>query len=291
MALTPEIIKANEALSGLSEEQLSAIAALSLNEEAAATAAKVEKIHENYGKALLGASGVEKIEGEKAGEYLKRVMAGYKAQPPEPPADTTGGESDEALAQQLKDAKSQLAQLQAQHDADKAAWGEEKEGLNSKITGIRVDAEFDKAASALKFKSAYPESIQQVLLKNAREGILAQHTAEWVDDVMVFRDSKGEVLRNKNNALHPYTAQELLSEQLKEVLDQGRRAAGAGTAAPGRKSQGEVVDIAGAKSQIEADAAITKYLMQRGETRGSASFAEKQSKLREDNGVAKLPLR
>ena len=110
---------------------------------------------------------------------------------------------------------------------------------------------------------------------------------------MVFRDAKGEILRNKSNSLNPYTAKELISEQLKEVIDLGQNKKGAGTDNPPKRGNDtvEIVDIAGAKTQVEADEIITKYLMQVGETRGSGSFADRQKKLRSENGVDKLPIR
>ena len=160
-----------------------------------------------------------------------------------------------------------------------------------------ITAQFEKAVSGLKFKAGYPEGVQRTLLKSTKDGILNQYKPDWVEvdgqKVMVFRDAKGEILRNKNNALNPYTAQELISEQLKEVLDLGKKTTGAGTEEPGKGGVDtiEIVDIAGAKTQVQADEIIVKYLMQNGETRGSASFAEKQKKLREENGVNKLPIR
>ena len=135
------------------------------------------------------------------------------------------------------------------------------------------------------------------MISSAKSAILGTYKPDWVEadgqKIMVFRDAKGEIARNKANSLNPYTAQELINEQLKEVLDPGKKTTGTGTGDPGKNPQGviEVVDIAGAKTQVQADEIIVKYLMQQGETRGSASFAEKQRKLREDNGVNKLPLR
>lgn len=313
MALTPEVIKANESLAGLSDDQIAAISTLSVNDENTVISAKVGEIHGAYDRDVLEISGVAKNQGEKTYDYVKRVMGdyktqiagsvnmqteieGYKTKITDLEAKIADGKGNEVLTQQLNDAKSQLTQLQTQYDTDKQSWEKEKGEFNSKITGIQVDAEFGKATSALKFKAGYPEGVQQTLLKSAKDGILGKFKPDWVETdgkkVMVFRDDKGEIARNKNNSLHPYTAEELIKDQLKDVIEVGKKTSGAGTEEPGKgKSQVEIVDIAGAKNQVEADDIITKYLMQNGETRGSASFAEKQRKLREDNGVDKLPIR
>lgn len=313
MALTPEVIKANESLAGLSDDQIAAISTLSVNDENTVISAKVGEIHGQYDKDVEEITGVKRQDGVKTYDFVKQTLTdyktrisgsanpqteieGYKTKITDLEAKIADGKGNEVLTQQLNDVKSQLTQLQGQYDTDKQAWEKEKEEFNKEITGIQVKTEFGKATSSLRFKAGYPDNIQQTLLKTAEDSILAQYTPDWVETdgkkVMVFRDSKGEILRNKNNSLHPYTAQELVTEQLKDVLDQGRKTSGAGTDDPGKgPDKIEIVDIAGAKNQVEADDIITKYLMQNGETRGSASFAEKQKKLREDNGVNKLPIR
>jgi len=313
MALTPEVIKANESLSELTDDQVAAISTLSVNDENTVIGAKVGELHGAYDRDIKEISGVEKNQGEKSYDYAKRVLGDFKTQiagSADLQTKITGyeteistlkqqigdGKGNEVVAQQLKDAQGKLTQLQTQYDTDKSNWEKEKGEFNSKITGIQVNSEFGKATSALKFKAGYPEGVQQTLLKSAKDGILDQYKPDWVEadgkKVMVFRDDKGEILRNKNNALNPYTAQELITEQLKDVLDPGKKATGTGSSNPDDgKDTIEIVDIAGAKNQVEADDIITKYLMQQGETRGSQSFADKQKKLRADNGVDKLPIR
>lgn len=313
MALTPEVIKANESLSDLTEDQVAAISTLSVNDENTVISAKIGEIHGQYDKDVEEITGMKRPDGTKTYDFVKQTLTDYKtkvAGSADLQTKITGyeteistlkqqiadGKGNEVVAQQLKDAQGKLTQLQTQYDTDKQTWEKEKGEFASKITGIQVNSEFGKATSALKFKAGYPEGVQQTLLKSAKDGILNQYKPDWVEadgkKVMVFRDDKGEILRNKNNALNPYTAQELITEQLKDVLDQGKKTTGTGTGDPGKGGDKiEIVDIAGAKNQVEADDIITKYLMQQGETRGSQSFADKQKKLRADNGVDKLPIR
>lgn len=314
MALTPDVIKANAELATLSDAQLTAIATLSVNDENQVINNKIGELHGRYDQDVKEVSGVDKNQGEKSYDYMKRVLGDFKSKiggATELQTKITGyeteianlkkqiseGKGDEVIRQQLKDAQTELATLKTQYETDKQTWGTKEKEFSQQITGIQVDTQFDKAVAGLKFKAGYPEGVQRTLLKSTKDGILNQYKPDWVEvdgqKVMVFRDSKGEILRNKNNALNPYTAQELISEQLKEVLDLGKKTTGAGTEEPGKNPQEtiEIVDIAGAKTQVQADEIIVKYLMQNGETRGSASFAEKQRKLREDNGVNKLPLR
>lgn len=314
MALTPEVIKANADLATLSEAQLTAIATLSVNDENQVINNKIGELHGRYDQDVKEVTGIEKAQGEKTYDYVKRVLGDFKSkiggsaklqtkvtqyetEIQTLKAQIADGKGNEAMKQQLTDAQSQLAALKTQYETDKQAWGNKEKEFSQQITGIQVDTQFEKAVAGLKFKAGYPESVQKTLLSSAKSAILGTYKPDWVEadgkKIMVFRDAKGEILRNKSNGLNPYTAQELISEQLKEVLDPGKKTTGTGTEEPGKGGVDtiEIVDIAGAKTQVQADEIIVKYLMQNGETRGSASFAEKQKKLREENGVNKLPIR
>lgn len=314
MALTPEVIKANAELATLSESQLAAIATLSVNDENHVINTKIGELHGRYDEDVKAVTGIEKNQGEKSYDYVKRVLGDFKSriggatelqnkiteyetEIANLKRQISEGKGDEVIRQQLKDAQTELATLKTQYDTDKQAWGNKEKEFSQQITSIQVDTQFEKAVAGLKFKAGYPEGVQKTLIKSTKDAILSQYKPDWVEadgkKIMVFRDAKGEILRNKSNGLNPYTAQELISDQLKEVLDAGQKKAGAVTEDPGKGGTDtiEIVDIAGAKTQVQADEIIVKYLMQNGETRGSASFAEKQRKLREDNGVNKLPLR
>ena len=314
MALTPEVIKANESLATLTDAQLAAISTLSVNDEQTVLNTKIGELHGRYDQDVKEVTGIEKAQGEKTYDYVKRVLGDFKAKVGGSTelqtkvsqyeteiqtlkAQIADGKGNEAMKQQLTDAQSQLAALKTQYETDKQTWGTKEKEFSQQITSIQVDSQFEKAVSGLKFKAGYPEGVQKTLIKSTKDSILSQYKPDWVEadgkKIMVFRDAKGEILRNKANGLNPYTAQELIQDQLKEVLDAGRKKAGTGTEDPGKGGTDtiEIVDIAGAKTQVQADEIIVKYLMQNGETRGSASFAEKQKKLREENGVSKLPIR
>lgn len=313
MALIPEIIKANASLASLTDDQITAITTLSANDEATVIGAKVGEIHGAYDKDMKELTGLEKNQNEKSYDFIKRVVGEYKTKSENSSTSQveidkykgeiaalkkqiTDGSGDAVTKQQLKDAQDNLVALQTKYDTDKAAWDNEKLESSTKITNILVGSKFDKAVAGLKFKPGYSDSIQAVLLKSAKDTIMNTYKPDWIESegkkVMVFRDKAGEIYRNKNNALNPYTVAELISEQLKDVIDTGKQASGAGTKPYKANAQNvEVVDISSAKSQIEADEVIVKYLMQMGITRGSREFAEKQMKLRTDNNVSKLPMR
>lgn len=313
MALTPDVIKANQTLATLTDEQLTTIATLSANDEATVINAKIGEHHGLIEKDVEEASGVKKNNGEKSYDYVKRVITDFKTKTTTP-ADLQNkistqeakiadlekkiaeGKGNEAVAQKLKDAEDKLSALQNQYETDKTNWSTEKTNFDAKLSGFKVASAFKEAISAIKFKAGYPDSVQKTLIKSAQDSILGQYKADFVeagdDTILVFRDQKGEILRNKSNGLNPYTAAELVAEQLKDVLDAGQKKTGTGSEPP--SSGKEVisnVDIAVAKTQIEADELIVKHLLQKGLVRGSAAFAEEQKKIREENKIAALPIR
>lgn len=313
MALTPDVLKSNEVLSTLSEDQLSAITSLSVNDEKSIISTKIGEHHGLIERDVKEVSGIEKNQGEKSYEYMKRVLKSYKessgnsselqtkisdqeAKIQQLEKSISDGSTDTVTIQKLKDAEGKLSQLQNQYDTDKNTWETEKNSFTEKITGIQVNSEFNKATAGLKFKAGYPESVQKTLLNSTKDSILSKYKPDWVEadgsKVMVFRDDKGEIVRNRANGLNPYTASELIMDSLKEVVDSGKNTTGAGTGNTS-KSDDSVgsADISGAKTQVEADQLIVKHLLQIGETRGSASFAEKQRKIRDQNNISKLPIR
>lgn len=312
MPLTPELIKANESLAGLSDDQITAISTLSANEEATVISSKIGEHHGKIEADVKAVSGIDKNEGEKSYDYVKRALSTYKekagsttqlqsqidaqkATITDLEAKILDGKGNEAVAQKLRDAESKLGALQSQYETDKSTWEKEKSSFTEKITGVQVNAEIAKATAGLKFKAAFPESVQKTLLKSAKETILGQYKPDWIEEgdakVMVFRDAKGDIIRNKANQMEPYTAQELIAEQLADTLDQGKKQNGAGTGGESGGGGVESADISAAKTQVEADTLISKHLMQKGLVRGTKSFADEQKKIRDENNVSKLPIK
>ena len=310
MALTKEIIKSDKVLDSLTDEQINAITTLSTNDESIVINTKIGEQHGRLEQDILEVSGIEKQEGEKDHKYLKRVLGSLKEKETSYnelqnqfnaqkskietlESKIAEGKGNEQLVQKLQDAEGKLTALQTQYDQDKQVWKDKETENNNKL----IDSEFNRQASKLKFKSDYPESVQKILINSAKSNILKNNKPDWIetgsDKDLVFRDEKGEIVRNKSNKFNPYTVEDLLVENLKDVLDFGQKKKGAGTENPGSSKTDEIqiTDISIAKSQMEADKLIVKHLMQLGEIRGTSSFADKQKKIREENNVHKLPLR
>jgi len=313
MALNAESLKANTELATLTPEQVTAIETLSKNDENVVIGQKIGELHGAYDADVLAVTGIQKNQGEKSYDFVKRVLGDFKGKA-ESANTLTGqittlqgeiesyktqiaaGKGNEVIAQQLKDAQKLSSELQTKYDTDKASWDTEKGTYTTEINTVKLSNELEKATAKLKFQKQYPESVQQTLLDAAINTLKSTTKQEWTEvkgkKVLVFRDKDGNIMNNPENKLNPYTATELLTKQLKDVLDMGKQGKGTGTDNPdGGEQTVELVDIATAKSQVAADDIITKHLLAKGLLRGTAEFSEQQAKIRKENEVDKLPLR
>lgn len=314
--LTIEMLRQSSTLTGLTDDQLNAIAEMSRNDENTVIGTKIGALHGQYDADILGITGIKKKDGEKSYDYAKRVLGEYKtkaestktiqtqltaaqAQVAELQSKLEKGAGDETLKQQLKDAKAQVTQLQTQLQTKETEFNTKKAEFDKTIKDTHVDYAFQAATAGLKFKSGITEPIQKTLLNAAKAEVLAKGTPDFIEDSqggkkLVIRGADGNILNNPKNNLNPYTMQELVMEtSLKDVIDTGRQQTGGGTGGFGSGSGGTggTLDLSGIKSQVEADKAIEAHLLANGLTRDSQEFADQSMQLRTENNVASLPIR
>lgn len=314
--LTIEMLRQSSALTGLTDDQLNAIAEMSRNDENTVIGTKIGALHGQYDADILGITGIKKKDGEKSYDYAKRVLGEYKtkaesaktikteltaaqAQVADLQAKLEKGAGDETLRQQLKDAKAQVTQLQTQLQTKETEFNTKKAEFDKTIKDTHVDYAFQAATAGLKFKSGITEPIQKTLLNAAKAEVLAKGTPDFIEDgqggkKLVIRGADGNILNNPKNNLNPYTMQELVMEtSLKDVIDTGRQQTGGGTGGFGSGSGGTggTLDLSGIKTQLEADKAIEAHLLANGLTRDSQEFADQSMQLRTENNVASLPIR
>lgn len=314
--LTIEMLRQSSALTGLTDDQLNAIAEMSRNDENTVIGTKIGALHGQYDTDILDITGIKKKDGEKSYDYAKRVLGEYKtkaesaktiqtqltaaqAQVAELQSKLEKGAGDETLRQQLKDAKAQVTQLQTQLQTKETEFNTKKAEFDKTIKDTHVDYAFQAATAGLKFKSGITEPIQKTLLNAAKAEVLAKGTPDFIEDgqggkKLVIRGTDGNILNNPKNNLNPYTMQELVMEtSLKDVIDTGRQQIGGGTGGFGSGSGGTggTLDLSGIKSQVEADKAIEAHLLANGLTRDSQEFADQSMQLRTENNVASLPIR
>lgn len=313
--ITIEMLNQSESLKGLTDAQKLAITTLSSNDEATVIGTKIGALHGQYDADILSISGISKADGEKTYDYLKRVLGDYKTKldgtktlsaqleaqkkkVTELEAKLAAGGSDEAVKQQLKDARHQVTQLQTQLTAKTGELDKAKKDYEQKEKDLQVGFAFTNATAGIKFKADVSEPVKKILLAAAKDEILAKGTPDFIDDgnggkKLVLRDAAGNTLNNSKNNLNPYTIEELVMEtSLKDVIDTGKQQPGGGTK-PNPSSGHRTVnlDLSTAKTQQEADVQIENYLLSTGLTRDNVEFGNKALEIRNENNVSDLPIR
>ena len=313
--ITIEMLNQSESLKGLTDAQKLAITTLSSNDEATVIGTKIGALHGQYDADILSISGISKADGEKTYDYLKRVLGDYKTKldgtktlsaqleaqkkkVTELEAKLAAGGSDEAVKQQLKDARHQVTQLQTQLTAKTEELDNAKKDYEKKEKDLQVGFAFTNATAGIKFKADVSEPVKNILLAAAKDEILAKGTPDFVDDgnggkKLVLRDAAGNTLNNPKNNLNPYTIEELVMEtSLKDVIDTGKQQPGGGTKPnPSSDHRTFNLDLSTAKTQQEADIQIENYLLSTGLTRDNVEFGNKALESRNENNVSNLPIR
>ncbi len=314
--LTREILVANAALSGLSDEQITAITTLSQNDENSVIAKKTSEIYGALDEDILAASGIAKNSTEKTYDFAKRIIGEFKTKAEsanglQSQIDTLTkekarlekviayGSADAETVKALKQAKADLANVTTQYTELNTKFEQMKTEHEKEMFGVKIDNELQIAAAGLTFKTGLPESVTKVILTQATEKVKGMNPG-YIDDgnggkVLAFKDASGAIMRNPNNQLNPFTPAELLTKELETmgVLEQQRQQPGGGTNTPagGAGGGGITLDVSGAKTQSEAYELITKQLMAQGKTVGSKEFDEDMRKVWQENSINKLPER
>lgn len=314
MALTMDMIRSNERLSALTDEQIAVITEMSRNDESSVIGQKTGEIYGGLDADILSVSGIAKNGTEKTYDYAKRVIgeikgtaAKYDEAAREIKALTdekarlekviADGGADAETKRQLTQAQTDLASVTKSFTDLKAQFDAQKDAHVKELFDIKLDGEFAKATSGLKFKSDIPQSVTDVILSQAVSKVKGMFP-EFIDDgkggkVLAFKDGEnGAIMRNPERNLNPYTASELVEKELKTmgVLDSGRKKTGAGTEPPAGRNSG-VIDITGARTQDEAYEAIASSLMAQGMTIGSNEFDAAMSKAWVENNIKSLPVK
>ena len=316
MALTNELLKGNAATAGLSDEQISAIVELSKNDETTVIGQKTGEIYGGLDADILAASGIAKNGTEKTYDYAKRVIGEIKAQAgnatelqnqvselTKEKARLEGviakGGADAETKRALEQAKADLANVTSEYATLKTKYDTAQTEHEKALFGMKIDGEFAKATSGLKFKADLPQSVVSVLTEQAVAKVKGMNP-EYIDDgnggkVLAFMEN-GTPRRNPENNLRPFTAAELVAKELSTmgVLETGRIQTGAGSQG-GKTIQvsGGTVDISGARTQDEAHEIIAKQLMAQGKINGTKEFDDAMAQAwKENRDVLKaLPIR
>jgi len=313
--ITSEMLAADAALQGLTDEQRSAIVLMSKNDEEVVIGNRFREVYNQLDATIARETGIARNGDEKTYLYLERAakLLAAKANSVDvlnakvndltkerdrlQKALEEGG--DDATKKQLAQATKDLDAVRKQYDTLKADFDQQKAQHAQELLGVRIDNELAGATAGLKFKAEFPQAATDTLLSQALAKVKGM-SPEFIDDGkggkrLVFKGTDGEIVRNPENHLEPFTAAELVQRELRQmgILDEGRRMSGTGTQTPARQQQqqaGAPVDVSMARTQNEAQEIIAKQLMGRGLINGSKEFQEALTQAWKDNNISSLPI-
>lgn len=304
MAITADLIKQQESLKDLTADQIKAIETLSKNDEDAVIHSKRGEFYNQFDKEIHESSGFPKEGHERASDYAKRVLAAQKSQIEELSTYKTKvgtleekiktleeGKVDAATTKKIKDLTDELASLKETHQKqiqEKDTLLTEKEKA---LISEKEETEFAAALMGVNFKKdETATSLKDLAIKNAKDQLRAEATLDIVDGKQVWRDKKGEIIRNPKNGNEPATTADLLLPKLTPIVDQGRKVAGNGGSAPqGGGSGGEGFHPT-AKTKTEFYTQADDYLVKMGFDRTTPEFAVKRTELSKEFNAQELPV-
>lgn len=296
--LTKETLIANEALQGLSEEQIGAITTLSQNDENAVIGAKFGEVYRQMDSTIENATGIKRIGDEKTYVYLERASKEFASKFAD--YDTIKSENetlkaqvakggDEALKGQLDAALKELASTKEQFNTLKGEYDTEKANHSKALNDYKIDSEIARAKEGIKFKGGINDALLNTAIANAVATIKTYNPSfeeRGGVETLVFHDANGAPMNNAENKLNPYTTRELLTKEFEKlgILDI-KPAKGAGGAEPQPKPTSMT-----ATTKVEADDLVAKMLAERGIPRTDLRWMEERNKIFAQYGFDKLPL-
>jgi len=290
----------------LSEEQATKLETIFNN----ALGQRIGEIHGQYDADILAVTGRQKPSGVKTYEHMKSILTEFKnntsgeelksqlealkAEKQTLEEKLKSGEGSEVWTAKIQEKDNMINQLKTGFEAEKNEWQKQLAEKDQRMTANQENQEFDKAFSGLKRKdySVISESLQQAAFKQEVADLKAETTRVFENGKMIFKDKDGKTLLNKKNNLEPYTATELLAERkaIKDILDEGKHAAGAGTGAQGVNNKVSI-SIGAAKTRVEGTEAIRTALFAEGLTVNDPEFQKRFDTAYKENEISKLPLK
>ena len=308
--ITADILKANEQLAKLTDEQIASIVTLSTNDVNAEIGKKIGELYRQLDTTIDTSTGIARNGDEKTYNYLERAIKELKGGMPNVDemkgkiktlteektrleALISEGSKDTETAKLLNQAKAELKSTKDLYLGLQTKFDEQAKTHKSELFGLRVENELTNALNGLKFKAEIPANVTKTFV-NAAISKVKGLNPDYVDDVnggkrLVFRDANGVAISNPTN-LAPYTAAELLGNELKDIIAI-KGAKGTGTQVDGGGGNNDTVTIGNARTQQEAMTIISKSLCAQGLTAGSKEYQTKLDAAWAENKVKSLPVK
>lgn len=237
---------------------------------------KISELHTRYDEDIFAVTGLRKNANEKTYDFTKRVLAEFKTKAEkasvlETEMDSlkkqiTDGTADKKTLQDLEAVQKAYKELEDKHTKEVGS-------LKSEHEKFKIQSEIRAALTGMAFKKNIPEAALRALTEQTIGELTNQ--ASYADGKLVFMEN-GVPKRNPHNALNPYTANEILKERFKDIIETGNPVKGPGitdqmTVEKDNKGKVTKVNISVPES-VRTREDLSKYLVTAGLLRGSEEY-------------------
>ncbi len=241
---------------------------------------RIGDLEKKYDDDLYTLSGEKKKDGERTYDFMKRKFKEMNDN-----SDVLKSQNEE-LEKAVKDktgdkaldlAKGEIDSMKKKHqtykdDADKKYTDLEQSGVQ-----MRIQHEFDKSMTGLKFQAAIPDVARDAMI-NAVKGELLK-SSSFVDGQLVFLGEDGKILRDDN--LNVVTPKDILTEKLKSIIDPGRIQEGVDTETSIEETDGKINVNISIPDHVKTNVDLTEHLLKSGFKRDTKEYRAAYAKYSE----------
>jgi len=234
---------------------------------------EISKVHTQYDNDIHAILGERKESTEKTYDFMKRKITELK--------EASGGTDElkskiKKLEEDLKNKsgdeqlKKDYENLKKTYNEDKAAWEAKTQEFMTNQDLMKIEIQLDAAAGKLKFKEEIPESLRALAIQNAKAKLIKQ--GKMVEKKLVFVGEDGQTLVNKDNALNPFTAEEMMARELKDVLGERKVITGTGVKPTITEKDGKKSVSISIPDTVRTKEGLSRYLFALGLNRNSEEY-------------------
>lgn len=242
---------------------------------------RVKEIAEGIERDVFESSGIAREGQEKYHVYTKRVIGDLKGQI-EASRDLQAkydalknDKSGEVVSRELEEYKSKIPQIEKK-------FKEQIDVKNQELTQYKKRTAIESGANGISFNPDLDKNIVDTMVRVAIDE-LSNEPTDFRDGQLVFIDNTGEARWSEENKY--LTANDLLKEKLKSIIEAKREVSGLDAKEPDSNSGDGIVKVV--PSDVKTKVGLQEYLLAKGLILDSKEYYESWDKL---NGNS-LPLR
>jgi len=241
-------------------------------------------VHKRYDDDLFAITGKRKATDQRTFDFMKseyQTLIDSQEELKAKNAELAKAAEDGTGAESLRLAKSELEAVTKKHQKAVEEWKTKYDEKEKEGVSMRINNEFDRSMTGLKFKDAaiIPEDVRNAMIANAKAEL--SKSASFIDGKLVFLDTEGNIVRDDN--LNALTAKDVLNEKLKSIIDGGRKQPGVDIKEPSieKDADGNVIVNISIPDSVVTNADLTSHLLSLGMKSGSKEYRSAYAKYSE----------